>query len=244
MAGGIGATSPRPHPNHRIAIVVPYRDRARQKDQFLFHMARFFRGRDDVSIHIIEQDDQATFNRGRLKNAGFALVREALALKTGDAVCFHDIDYLPIQADYSPPPSPARLIWHGLRLSEDPDEFLGAVVLFPLDDFRRVNGYSNDYQGWGYEDWDLYLRCRAEHLPITRREGIFQSLEHPSHGYDDSGELTPEGQATEDLFVARFPLIADGFHHGEGLSSLTYSVSAQERIPGALPETWHWKVRF
>ena len=44
--------------------------------------------------------------------------------------------------------------------------------------FRRVNGFSNQFWGWGGEDDDMSTRVRANSLAITRyTNNIARSLE-------------------------------------------------------------------
>ena len=43
----------------------------------------------------------------------------------------------------------------GLPLQEDYNKFFGAVALFPVAQFERVNGFFNNYWGRGFEDVDL-----------------------------------------------------------------------------------------
>ena len=38
------------------------------------------------------------------------------------------------------------------------DQYFGGVTLFPMKTFEKVNGYSNEYWGWGFEDDDLFHR--------------------------------------------------------------------------------------
>ena len=69
-----------PRYSKRLAIVVPYRDRAQHLAQFVPHMIMYFeRDKLDrqiaVTINIIEQTPGAPFSRGRLGNAGFLLTR-------------------------------------------------------------------------------------------------------------------------------------------------------------------------
>jgi len=104
----------------KLAVIVPYRDRAEHLARFLTHVLAYFERdkldrRIPVSLHIVEQSGDAPFNSGKIKNCGYMLTRDR-----ADYVCFHDIDYLPIWADYSWSPRPARLVWHGLRLRENP----------------------------------------------------------------------------------------------------------------------------
>ena len=37
-----------------------------------------------------------------------------------------------------------------------------------VEQFRKVNGFSNQYWGWGGEDDDFYLRIVRNNLTLTR----------------------------------------------------------------------------
>ena len=82
--------------NHKLGIIVPYRDREDQLKVFLQAIEDYI---DDIDYHIIvvEQQDENDFNRGKLLNIGFI---KAKALGC-DYVVFHDVDMLPIEVDYS-----------------------------------------------------------------------------------------------------------------------------------------------
>ncbi len=207
----------------RLAIIVPYRDRAEHLKQFLLHMDNYFQ-RDkldrniDYSIHVVEQCGDAPFNRGKIKNCGFSIAQDK-----ADYFCFHDVDYLPLWADYSYPKKPARLIWHGLTLKEDHELFFGGVVLFTKHDFLKVNGYSNDYWGWGFEDNDLRLRCIAAKLGFEKRDGTFQALKHKNAGNLCEGKLTEEGQRNGDLFQKKKETLQDTYRD-EGLNTLSFEL--------------------
>ena len=80
LPGKSGETDPRYA--KRLAIVVPYRDRAEHLSRFVPHMVTYFQ-RDKldrqipVTINIIEQWGKAPFSRGRLANCGFLLTRDS-----------------------------------------------------------------------------------------------------------------------------------------------------------------------
>ena len=40
-------------------------------------------------------------------------------------------------------------------------DIFGGITAFTADQFENVNGYSNEYWGWGGEDDDLYRRQEA-----------------------------------------------------------------------------------
>ena len=218
-----------------VAIIVPYRDRAAHLQAFLPHMLATLeplraQGRlGDYSIHIIEQPPGAPFNRGKLLNCG-----AALTAGVADTLVLHDVDYLPIAADYTPPDRPTRLIWHGLTLREDYDSFFGAVVAFPRAHFAQANGYSNLYWGWGYEDVELRLRCVLAGLPIGHRDGTFRALPHKHNGFILPGQPTAAAQANRARCHAKVRTLAQDYRH-EGLSSLRFDA----RPPVALaPRAW------
>lgn len=219
-----------------LSIIVPYRDRLEHLRRFVPHIQRYF-ARDKLdrdipySLTIVEQANRAEFNAGLLRNIGFALTREG-----HDYFCFHDVDYLPIWADYSCPALPARVIWHGADkrprdagqpnlLRHDYQTFFGAVVMLGKGHFQQVNGYSNGYPGWGYEDADLRERCRACGLDFELRDGTFEALTHPNRGHNP--DMTPTATAIRNRrrFFEQFPPGASrqgGMH--DGLSDLDYKV--------------------
>ena len=213
----------------RLAIVVPYRDRAEHLRNFVPHVSAYFQ-RDKLdrfipfSIHVIEQRGTALFNRGKLKNCGYMLARDS-----ADYFAFHDVDYLPIWADYSWSPTPARLVWHGLHLAEDWENFLGGVVLFDKAAFERINGYPNSYWGWGFEDAELCLRCKVTGLAFEKRDGTYQPLPHAHAGLAAPGVLTNEGERTYALYESRRPK-AKQWMAEDGLRSLTFTELRREPI--------------
>src|ERR1700753_3792236 len=94
--------------DQHLKIVVPYRDRAAHLAQFLPHIRDYL---DDAGIAativIAEQAPGEAFNRGAMKNAGFLLGGSS------DYTCFHDVDYLPLDADYDWTDDPACLVLTG-----------------------------------------------------------------------------------------------------------------------------------
>jgi hypothetical protein len=216
------------HYGKRLAIVVPYRDRTEHLKSFVPHVSAYFQ-RDKldrfipITIHVVEQSGNAPFNRGKLLNCGYVLARDSAAY-----FCFHDVDYLPIWADYSWSSIPARLIWHGLHLAEDPENFFGGVVLFDGSAFERVNGYPNSYWGWGFEDAELSLRCKIAGFAFERRDGTYQPLAHKHAGLSAPGVLTEEGQRTHALYEQRRPN-ARQWMAEDGLRGLKFA--ALRRMP-------------
>lgn len=230
--------------NKRLAIIVPYRDRPQHLKEFLPHMANYFQ-RDKldryipVSIHIVEQGGTAAFNRGKILNCGYKLARE-----DADYVCFHDVDYLPLWADYSWSAKPARLAWYGLRMQEDPELFFGAVTLFDKTAFEAANGYPNVYWGWGPEDLELGRRCHFAGFGFDRRDGTYIALPHPDAGFIAPGIWTEEARQTHVVFEQRRDRL-EQLMRKDGLSNLKFKLVEKRPISVAgqpLPNSFHYVV--
>jgi len=122
----------------------------------------------DYEIFIIEQSDDKPFNRGKLLNAGYKYATE----NGCDYFVFHDVDMLPEDVDYSYTDKPLHLATH---LQEHDYEttffdYFGGVTMFNKEDFELINGFSNEYWGWGFEDDDLLIRCIESDLELDTAE--------------------------------------------------------------------------
>lgn len=154
--------------NHKLGVIVPYRDRPTHLNEFKKRMAVYLEKRKiNYEIFIIDQDHARQFNRGMLLNIGF---KYALKNKC-DYVVFHDIDMLPLSVDYSYSESPIHMATHfnlepGANKREIFDQYFGGVTMFTAEDFIKINGYSNKYWGWGFEDDDLLLRCKFKDIDL------------------------------------------------------------------------------
>ena len=144
----------------KLAIIVPYRDRQEHLDVFVPHMHEFLKDKGiDYTIFIAEQTDDRPFNYGKLCNIVTKEVDEEYTY-----FAFHDIDMLPIndECDYGYPESPTHLATnveaHDNNLPYP--QYFGGVILISREDFKKANGYSNEYWGYGFQDLDLLHRLQ------------------------------------------------------------------------------------
>src|SRR5210317_1044549 len=146
----------------KVGIIVPFRNRWEHYTIFKGHIEKYLLSKGyKYSLIIVEQDNASAFNRGKLCNIGFLEAKS----QGCSHVVFHDIDILPIEVDYSYSDHPIHLISEDLPF----DSYFGGVTLFPVDQFEQINGFSNLYWGWGFEDDDLRYRCinnKLNLLPI------------------------------------------------------------------------------
>jgi len=152
---------------HKLGVIVPYRNRPQQLKRFLKHMEEYLTDL-EYEIFIIEQSDDKPFNRGKLLNVGYKYALD----KGCDYFVFHDVDMLPEDVDYSYTDKPLHLATH---LQEHDYEttffdYFGGVTMFNKQDFELINGFSNEYWGWGFEDDDLLIRCLDSDLELDKNQ--------------------------------------------------------------------------
>ena len=105
--------------NHKLGIIVPYRNRPYQLRTFLLHMIDYLSSKDITryEIFVIDQDNAKQFNRGMLLNIGHTYAKKAKC----DYIVFHDVDMLPVDVDYSYSDKPLHLATNFV-LDEDEKE--------------------------------------------------------------------------------------------------------------------------
>ena len=138
----------------KLGIIVPYRKRPGHLRKFRDAISTYLKD-ERYELIIVEQADDLPFNRGKLLNIGFKIAMRKLC----DYVVFHDIDMLPKEVDYSYSDVPIHLATNFTNSDREIFKtYFGGVTLCPSDVFKKVNGYSNEYWGWGFEDDDLLMR--------------------------------------------------------------------------------------
>ena len=154
---------------HKLGVIVPYRDRPEQLEAFTHQLSKYLARKlqGDYTIIVVNQSDRKAFNRGKLLNIGFIEAKK----KGCDYVVFHDVDMLPHKVDYSYSDKPLQMANNFIPAADGftrtiQRNYFGGATLFNVEDFEKINGYSNKYKGWGFEDDDLLLRCRELGLTL------------------------------------------------------------------------------
>lgn len=157
-------------PRHRVAVIIPFRDREEHL-LLLLNILHPMLQRQllHYTIFVIEQSRPAVFNKAALMNTGFM---EARSVANFDCYIFHDVDMLPEDDRnfYSCSEVPRHVGSHIDKwdyIVPYPGIF-GGVTAFTRALFEMVNGFSNEYYGWGGEDDDMFSRIRARNLTIAR----------------------------------------------------------------------------
>lgn len=151
-------------------IIIPFRKREDHLKQSAPILSRYGK------VYVIEQMDKQPFNRGKLINAGYITFKNEFNYFTA-----HDVDLIPEKRiDYSYSPIPCHLsaeVQH-LNYFLPYETYFGGVTLMPNHLFEKVNGFPNDYWGWGGEDDQLRKRFVDMNIDVTRRPGRYLSLPH------------------------------------------------------------------
>jgi hypothetical protein len=199
----------------KLSIIIPYRDREEHLKIFLDVLPNKINIK-NYDILIVEQGDNKPFNRAKLLNIGFDHKKDE-----SDYFCFHDVDMIPEEVDYSYVDKPTHgihAIKHlGYKLSAN--SYYSGVNFFNKEDFIKINGYSNEFWGWGGEDNDLLNRVKHFGFHLHRRLGKYDNLLHeraPKHTEDYKNNL--------DRLDKNYDYSKDG------LNNLTYTVKSIEPI--------------
>ncbi|KAH8315195.1 hypothetical protein KR074_005484 [Drosophila pseudoananassae] len=163
---------PKSHRDHKMALLVPFRDRFEELLQFVPHITKFLK-RQNVAHHIfvLNQVDRYRFNRASLINVGFQFTSNVY-----DYIAMHDVDLLPMNDDlryeYPSDLGPLHIAGPKLHPKYHYENFVGGILLVRREQFQKMNGMSNQYWGWGLEDDEFFVRIRDAGLRVTRPENI------------------------------------------------------------------------
>jgi len=200
-----------------LTICVPYRDRA---DHLKIFVPQVLSVVPFANILVIEQEKGKPFNRGKLLNVGFSLMD-----KETTHFCIHDVDMIPFFDLYL---SDKNKILH---LATKVEQFkykmpyynyFGGVNVFPVELFNIINGFCNEFWGWGSEDDDLLKRCENNNLEIKRVNGIFRSLKH---------EHALKSAISRKMHRKNSHIFKNQTHKDSGLSNCNYTVLSENQEP-------------
>ncbi|NXP52970.1 B4GT4 galactosyltransferase, partial [Heliornis fulica] len=177
-----------------VAILIPYRNREKHLLYLLDHLHPFLQRQQlDYGIYVIHQAGNTKFNRAKLLNVGYL---EAIKEANWDCFIFHDVDLVPendfnvYMCDRQPKHLVVGRNSTGYRLRYK--GYFGGVTALTRDQFSKVNGFSNNYWGWGGEDDDLRIRVEMQKMRVVRPSAdvarytmIFHKRDH---GNEENGE--------------------------------------------------------
>lgn len=164
----------------RLTVIIPVRDREHHLAQLLPRLrAKLQEQAIPHRILVVEQSPGRLFNKGALFNSAFRVAADSC-----DYVCLHDVDAVPIEANYGCPSEPLRLVTrlvgsrHGSVRGE---RYFGGSISLQREHFQSANGFSNQYWGWGKEDDDFLFRLWfSGRVCYADQQGTFEDLPNPA----------------------------------------------------------------
>lgn len=168
----------------KVAIIVPYRDRKEHLEIFALYIHQFLPDQlVEYTVYVIEQDDDGLFNRAKLFNIGVLEIQ-----KLDPEVCcfiFHDVDLIPMNqrnlymCSYNPRHLSSSV--DSLRYKILYPRLFGGVIAMTKDQYEAVEGFSNNFAGWGGEDDEMALHIVSAGYSIDRtfrEHGVYIMLNH------------------------------------------------------------------
>jgi xylosylprotein 4-beta-galactosyltransferase len=128
---------------HKLAVVVPFRDRFDELLKFVPHLSQFLASKSiNFKIYIVNQVDNFRFNRASLINIGFLSSMN----DNCDYMAMHDVDLLPNNnlLNYSyPNDGPFHVSCPGLHPQYNYETFIGGILILTKQQYLNINGMSN-----------------------------------------------------------------------------------------------------
>ena len=204
----------------RLAIILPYNEE--HIDNFTEHFRATVKESGDLyyKLVFIKQKSNRPLNKGKLFNIGYMLYKDKF-----DYFCFHDSDLIPISGDcdYSYTDKPISLVAKRNKIEFGDqenikdfsdftlpyEEYFGGAILFNTKDFEKINGYSNEYWGFGYEDYDLLFRCTKKGLSVKEELGM-TNIKYCGrfNGVNSYGQIIPMNNKLKNLTNRSFTMTA------------------------------------
>ncbi|XP_039260974.2 uncharacterized protein LOC120337292 isoform X2 [Styela clava] len=167
----------------KVAVIIPFKDRDAHLKTLLYHLhPMLMRQHIHYCIYVAEQFDNGQFNKATVMNAAF---EEALKLDDYDCIIFHDVDMIPENDRnfYMCADQPRHLSPAIDKFQYKPHygtEFGGVTGITPSQ-YRKANGHSNRFWGWGGEDNDMEFRIQHRNMtivPSSLKVGRYMMIPH------------------------------------------------------------------
>nr|XP_012290092.1 beta-1,4-galactosyltransferase 2 [Aotus nancymaae] len=219
-------TPPDCTPAQTVAVIIPFRHREHHLRYWLHYLHPILRRqRLRYGVYVINQHGEDTFNRAKLLNVGFleALKEDA----TYDCFIFSDVDLVPMddrnlyRCGDQPRHFAIAMDKFGFRLPYA--GYFGGVSGLSKAQFLRINGFPNEYWGWGGEDDDIFNRISLTGMKISRpdiRIGRYRMIKHDRDKHNE-----PNPQRFTKIQNTKLTMKRDG------IGSVRYQVLEVSRQP-------------
>lgn len=208
----------------KTILIIPYRDRQTHLDYFLKNsLPKIKNIIPNVEVLIVEQIEGKKFNRGAVINIGYNYYNQS--------------DYYYITQDVDTNPNDTSLPYYAQDLNSNEilsiysySGSVGGIAKFKGKDFIEINGFPNDFWGWGHEDKDFKNRILFYNKLINR---IFTENNNgcvdvflDNHNREDSGKYFLAYEIWDKLTKVQ----QEKYIVNNGLSTLKYDIIKEELL--------------
>ncbi|XP_052320629.1 beta-1,4-galactosyltransferase 1-like isoform X1 [Oncorhynchus keta] len=209
----------------KVALIIPFRLRDEHLKFWLYYLHPILQRQQlDYGVYVINQDGDNTFNRAKLMNIGYA---EALKEYDYDCFVFSDVDLIPMddrntyKCFRQPRHLSVSMDKFGFKLPYN--QYFGGVSALSKEQFLEINGFPNNYWGWGGEDDDIFNRVSSRGMSISRPDSEVGKCRMIRHERDKLNDPNP--QRFDRIQRTRLTMNTDG------INSLKYEVVKVEKDP-------------
>ncbi len=212
----------------KTVLIIPYRDRESHLKYFLEESWPVIsKDSPNMEIIVVEQTKGKKFNRGKVINVGYKYYND----KENDYIT-QDVDVNPIKKEI--------IDLYKEKINDNvfmgiysDGRTLGGIVKFKGSTFEKVNGFPNDYWGWGHEDKDLSNRAEHYNCVIERKikyedknKGEYLKIFEDNHIREDCGKWGLAYGIWDRVPIEKKEM----YIKQNGLSTIQYNIVSEEQI--------------
>lgn len=200
--------------SEKYRIVIPNRGREHQIKKLIPILHDKFNNL-DYNIKIIQQEDKNQFNFAKILNIGFDIFLKQE--KNIDwTYIYQPADCYPIKVDYNL--YDYDIVYHFIECYSLE---WAKLYCYKPECFIAINGYSNDYWGWGGEDTELYRKTIEFNLKYNTRISNFcrkDDVANPNLEYTQNAGITNQINTSKANSRSKEDFL------NEGLNTLEYEL--------------------
>src|SRR5210317_1965295 len=214
-------------------VIIPYRHREAHLEYFIKHTVPLIhKYLPNTKVVVVEQNDGKLFNRGAVLNVVFKEYQNKTKY-----FFTHDVDINPtekcIKEYYVKEVSDSNIL--GIYTSQW--DTLGGIIKITSNDIYKINGFPNNFWGWGAED--TALRVRAEYYNLITKKFITRSSKELDNDYFKSFDDVNDRQTQNNwrnhlLYTSHFPKLSDTEKQklimSSGLNNIEYTILERKMI--------------
>lgn len=213
-------------------IIIPYRNRKEHLDLFIKDVIPLFeKYLKPFKVVVIEQEEGKLFNRGMLLNIGFNEYKDKSRF-----FFTHDVDIYPIEKcikELYTKQEENNIV--GIYTSQC--NTLGGIIKFTSNNFQKLNGFPNNFWGWGVED--KALQNRVEYMKIKVNKNILSNNSNRFDYFNIKNDVNDrhmdeffndKTHFEYDIFNTLIDSIKFKYITQSGLNNLNYKIISRETI--------------